>query len=97
MHLRSRFIKIRVMKTVRAEEKITVMGEKILVVTSSEFPTKKVKEVLGSVAGISKSASTEADFTRAEREAMDAVMRWGCGGRERFIRALHRVRLPEKY
>jgi len=33
--------------------------------------------VLGSVTGISKSASTEAGFTRAEREAMVAVMRRG--------------------
>lgn len=60
-----------------AEEEITAMGEQVLVVTSSEVPIKKVKEVLGSVTGISKSASTEAGFTRAEREAMAAVMRRG--------------------
>jgi len=59
------------------DEKIKNLQEKILVVTSSDIPTKDVKEVLGSVTGISKSASTEAGFTRAEREAMAAVMRRG--------------------
>jgi len=64
-------------KTARADEQITAMEDKVLVVTSSDIPTKDVKEVLGSVTGISKSASTEAGFTRAEREAMAAVMRRG--------------------
>jgi len=66
-----------VKKTVDAEEKIAAMKEKILVVTSSDIPTRKIRDVLGSVTGISTSASTEEEFTRAEREAMADIMRRG--------------------
>jgi len=64
-------------KKERADGEIKDMSESILVVTSSDIPTKEVKEVLGNVTGISSSATTEAGFERAEREAMAEVMRRG--------------------
>jgi len=60
------------------DEKIKKLQEKILVVTSSDIPTKEVKEVLGGLTGISDTAaSTGNGFRRAEKEAMVNIMNLG--------------------
>ncbi len=51
------------------------LRQRILVVTSSIIPGKEIKDVLGSVTGVSKvAASTDAEFRLAEKEALLDIM-----------------------
>ena len=60
------------------DEEIKNLREKILVVTSSDIPTRRIKGVLGSVTGVSDTAaSTGKGFRRAEKEAMLNIMNLG--------------------
>ncbi len=57
------------------DEKIQNLKNQILVVSSNTIPGKEIKEILGIVRGISDtSASSDAEFKLAEKEALFKIM-----------------------
>lgn len=62
-------------KTKEIDKQIQDLRRRILVVTSSTIPGKEIKDVIGSVAGVSKvEASTDVEFRLAEKEALLDIM-----------------------
>lgn len=62
-------------KTKKIDKQIHDLRQRVLVVTSSTIPGKEIKDVLGSVTGVSKvAASTDAEFRLAEKEALFDIM-----------------------
>ena len=58
------------MKKSEITEELNNLKKDILVVSSPDIPCKNIKTVLGLVRGISGQATTEAEFNRAEAEAL---------------------------
>lgn len=62
-------------KTEAIDKQIQDLRQQILVVTSSTIPGKEIKDVMGSVTGVSKvAASTDVEFRLAEKEALLDIM-----------------------
>jgi len=62
-------------KAEKVNKQIQDLRQRILIVTSSTIPGKEIKDVIGSVTGVSKiAASTDAEFRLAEKEALLDIM-----------------------
>lgn len=62
-------------KNAALDGEIKCLREKILVVTSGDIQSRKIKDVIGNVTGISATAaSTDRGFRKAEKEALADIM-----------------------